>query len=204
MPDEIESTSGNTRGPRTASIDVNELERRLQRLVTPENVADARIELVAQQALLSLAHSGDQTRRLHALIALASVKSGSVLGILGGDSQVARDCAVQLPPGLDAALVSSEGVGVPPALIFRDSLRGDPTALENALSQLVSDSSGRLTEDALARRLDELTRVDLISSWTCTWICGLCALAVVDAVPGDEIPVCIACLDCIAITGGQG
>lgn len=198
------TTGGNTRGLRTAGIDARELEQRLRRFVTPENVADARIEPGAQQALLNLAQSGDPARRLHALVALASVKSGGVLGIFGGDSQAASGYAVQFPPGHDATLVSSGDVGAPPALIFRDRLHEDSTALEDTLSQLVRDSSKRMTEDAMARRLNRLPPGDPRMAWTCTWICGLCALALADPFPGDEIPVCVACLDCVAITGGEG
>jgi len=211
MSDNDESTGGNGYAggwnpsrPDMSKVDMNEVERKLVGLVIPENVADEMIEPDAQQALLGLAQSGDRTQRIRAVIALAGVKSGGVLGILGDDSQVARDGALQLPPGLDAALVSSETVGAPPALIFRSSLRGKPAALEDLLSRLVGDSSGRWAEDALARRDVAMPAGDPALSWTCAWICGLCAAAVLDPFPGDEIPVCVACFECIAVTGGAG
>jgi hypothetical protein len=189
-----------------AQVTIDEVLARGQELLTPENLDDSRIDPGVQESISRLSQ-GETLEQLCALALLSGVKAevGGLVGIFGDDSSDAEELASQLgtdPSALvssdaDAALVSQPGNG-PPAIVFRADARNEFIRLDNALTGVIRDARTFLSDEADLSVVGDPADP---KPWLCTWICGMCALALADGVPFDEIPVCLACLTCIAGSG---
>jgi hypothetical protein len=183
---------------------VDDIVARGQELLTPENLDDSRIDSAAQEAIMRLGQ-GATADKVCAIALLSGVKAeaGGLNGIFADDSGDAEDLAQQLetdasalvPEDEDAAVISVPD-GSAPAIVFRSGLRDDASRLDPALAGSITGARTSLSDQVDLGAAGDPTR-----PWLCTWVCGLCAAALLDGVPFDEIPVCLACLTCVA---GQG
>ncbi|TDD30159.1 hypothetical protein E1287_29735 [Actinomadura sp. KC06] len=173
--------------------------------LTSENIGDERIDGAAQGTIARLS-DGDSFQVISALGLLAGVKAevGGLAGISGDDSFEAVGIASQMgieasqlvPADADATLVTPPDSSIP-TLIFRGAARDDPSRLDSALTGAIRDSRSQLSDQLdLAGSLDA-------RPWYCAWICALCAAAILDGVPFDEIPACAGCLVCIRLNPPQ-
>lgn len=183
-------------------LTIDNIIAKVDELVTPANVDDARIDPAAQGSVLRQSQAGD-AEKVSALALLAGVKSeiGGLNGIVGDDSAEAAELASELQIEVSELLPDGEAAVVTPpdaapTVVFRAALREDPLSLDRSLAATIGASREMLASTAQLGEVGDPTR-----PWLCTWICGLCALALLDGVPFDEIPVCAACLTCIAGNG---
>jgi len=105
------------------------------------NVADTRINVFAQRALLRM-FAGDAGARADATGILAAVKAGQLAGIYKEDERMPLLYATKLklswwqliPKGEDAALVLAQAnLQAPPIIAFRDQVRSISSRLDRAL-----------------------------------------------------------------------
>jgi hypothetical protein len=174
--------------------------------IGPRNVIDPRIDVGVRSMILRMAR-GTPRQRVYALGMLAAVKSGRLRGILGDDLQAAAEIAAQLgtiqsrlvPPGHDAVLLPSADQTKPPTIIFRQQVRSTPSRLASAVSRAFSifrkKSGYRVMRRAASGPILMPPGPKL---WYCAFICALCAAAIADGVPFDEIPVCLVCISSCA------
>ncbi|MFG3227333.1 hypothetical protein ACGF07_21440 [Kitasatospora sp. NPDC048194] len=187
-------------------LTIDDILTRGQGLLTPENLDDPRIDPAAQESISRL-NQGETLDQICALALLSGVKAeaGGLMGIFGDDSSDAAELASLLdtdpstlvPSGADAVLVSGPDSSTP-AIVFRAEARNDPIRLDNSLPGVIRDSRTVLSDAADLGLVGDPADP---KPWLCTWICGMCALALADGVPFDEVPVCLACLTCITGSG---
>jgi hypothetical protein len=176
---------------------------RASEMVIPENLDDTRIDPAAQDSLSRLSQ-GSEAERVGAFTLLAGVKSevGGLNGIVADDSDEAAELAAELQVAVEDLASGGGGATIvtppdaAPTVVFQAALKDDPGVLDSALMSSITIGQGALASAAQLGEVGDPTR-----PWLCSWICGLCALALLDGVPFDEIPVCAACLTCVA---GQG
>lgn len=169
------------------------------RFFIPENARDPRIDEAAQRALAKMA-GGNRDHRMRALVLTAGVKSGAIAGIRSdgpGDAAPGRgdDAAIAIPEGRDALLSSPIGSKPAPVILFREDLRGDAEGLARALSRSIDGAWRDVGKDAT---IEPGTEPGAAPRLSCLVYCGLCAIAIADAIPGDEVFACLVCLTCPA------
>jgi hypothetical protein len=117
-----------------------------------------------------------------ATVLAAGVRSDAIAAIKS-DAEIDHT----LPEGTNAALTGPLGGGTAPTVVYRDELSTDPDALDDALASSLDDASS----DA-----DSGENRQPVASISCMVYCGLCAIALADGVPFDEVFFCSVCLTC--------
>jgi hypothetical protein len=147
-------------------------------------VADAvnepRIHEAAQQSLIRLS-LGDDRARMVATVLAAGVRSEMLAGITTDTA-----ASHSLPDDTSAALTSPFGSD-PAPMVFREELTERVEELDNALATPVD---GAWNDIELGQE-----SVPVASIAGMVW-CGLCAVALADGIPFDEIQPCLICLTC--------
>ena len=157
--------------------------------LTAENVANERIDKVAQASLLRLAQ-GSLTDRLHALALVAAVLSGALDSIVTEDSPAARDLANErgdegssalIARGCVAALVEPPDSRRSPVIVFRPLVDATPAQIDGALSQVIdANIAARFVQAGAAQASDP--------TLGCSLACTACALFDIG---------CAACQECL-------
>ncbi|MFE7595784.1 hypothetical protein [Streptomyces sp. NPDC057494] len=182
-------------------VSIDDILARGQTLLTPKNLADGRIDPVAQESIARLWQGEDAVDRIAAMALLSGTKAGELGVIINENSPSAEELAEQLimdrsdlvSSGVDAALVDPPDGG-PPVIVVRADAWNDSNQLDRALAGVIRDSRVMLSE-----RLELLDFGHPFNPkpWLCGWICGLSALALADGDVFDEIPIGGFCLKCV-------
>ena len=171
----------------------------------PNSVIDPRLDVGAQQAILRMAR-GTPRQRVDAVGLHAAVKAGRLQGIFGDDLRAAAQLAARLgtvrweliPRGQDAALIDQLELGQPPTIIFREQVRSVPARLDPALSRAFSGLRHRVGSESIQR----VAAGPAANPFFCAFLCALCAAAILDGPPGDEIVICALCVNsCVRGSG---
>ena len=166
-----------------------EIEQKLVSMSQAESLAafvadaaqDDRIAEAAQLSLVRLSLVATDRPRIAATVLAAGVRSETIAAIKS-DAEIDHT----LPEGTGAGLTGPLGGDTAPTVVYRDELSADPDALDEALGSSLNDAS-TVGEN-----------VQPVASISCMVYCGLCAIALADGVPFDEIFFCSVCLTCAA------
>jgi hypothetical protein len=171
--------------------------------ISPYDVIDSRIDVGAQKAILRMA-KGAPRLRADALGILAGVKSGRLAGVFGDDLGRVAQVAARLgtvrwklvPPDRDAVLLTAPTS--PAMIVFREGARSVPSRLDPALREAFRSVAAREAASPHARAFQTVTGgpLDPLPTMLCGFECALCAAALLDGVPFDEIIPCEICLAC--------
>jgi hypothetical protein len=164
--------------PSADDIETN-IMTRLSNAAPADLVNDARIDADTQAALLRM-FGGEQRDRLRALLLIAWVKLGAVSGVAGTDAD------------MDAsAFAFQSGGGSGTALVYSNQALTTQGGFDQQLASAIDAGKTRFGTDATSRLT---AAAGPETPWLCTVICTLCAIALLDGVPFDEIPVCLVCV----------
>ena len=172
--------------------------------ISPYQVIDSRIDVGAQKAILRMLKSTPRVKA-DAVGMLAAVKSGRLSGIFGDDLAAAARLAARLgtvrwelvPRGQDAVFLRPPSDQ--PVIIFREGARSVVSRLDPALRQAYRAFASRTISASrrdVAFQSVSASPTDPIPAAVCAFFCALCAAAILDGVPFDEIVPCEICLAC--------
>lgn len=148
------------------------------------SVANDRIADEAQRSMARLA-GGDDRQRLTAAVLAAAVQSNLVSAITSASA-----AGQALPEGSDAYFSAALGGSTVPTVVYRDEIAADDAALDRALVDSVRSARTNLAP------INEPLAMAPVASISCMVYCGLCALALLDEIPFDEIYPCTICMTC--------
>lgn len=150
---------------------------------------NAAIDSGAKEALRQLA-TGEEAEKISAIVLVAGVEIGALDGI--GRTGSASSGRQVLHETRETRLIGS-------------GRKGEPLSIEltRQTGQASQSLKTDLVETAAAMRgivgsTPPATVLANANPWLCAFICGLCAAAILDGAPGDEVVVCGLCVNACA------
>jgi hypothetical protein len=156
------------------------------RLAVPADVVHDEVHPGAQLSLLRLAWSPDPARRAAGVHLIGAVRNGLVRRVTPSASV---DTALLIDMDDDTY-----------AIDFNRDLTWNVPMLDSALSSLVLAHIAELTNGSVKALEGQVT--ESVNPWLCAAVCAGCAVAILDGVPGDEIPACLLCANVCSAGSG--
>ncbi|MEO3814776.1 hypothetical protein ABGB17_37755 [Sphaerisporangium sp. B11E5] len=178
--------------------DVERVLRKYGDALSPESIASSGYPDDVRRALSQAAAGDDAYAKLWAVVLRAGVPAGFLSSVIADDSPLADPIARALGVERAGLLASEEEArlfrtdeGLPPTLVYTSRLRDDAAGILPAVrAAFVGDAVFLGPDNVMTQAVPGIGATE----WRCYFACALCAALLVDPVPADEIPACVACL----------